>query len=202
MTVHKDLSQEPTCSIAPFIWAVPYVRLYPEYGFVLDSGDGTAVGYILGVPDNKEFLSRYHSEYIPTLDSATLPKPDLDVPAKWIGEELPTAVLQLLYAPDTSLLHADYPQLLQQFPAHLHIDVLPEYQGRGYGRQLMSEYLGKLRLANIKGVHLVMAGDNVGAEKFYRKLGYDRFPMVLDDGKSGELGREGGNRNVWLVREP
>ncbi|RQM06844.1 hypothetical protein DH86_00003896, partial [Scytalidium sp. 3C] len=80
-TVDKALAHEPACSIAPFIWAVPYVRLYPDYGFVLDSGDGTAVGYILGVPDNRQFLARYLSDYIPTLDPIQLPRPSMDAPA-------------------------------------------------------------------------------------------------------------------------
>ena len=56
-------------------------------------------------------------------------------------------------------------------------------------------------MTNINGVHLVMAGDNVGAEAFYRKLGFDRFPLALDDGQSGELGKERGNQNAWMVRK-
>jgi hypothetical protein len=77
------------------------------------------VGYILGVPDNKEFLSRYHSEYLPTLDMVKFPKPSMDVPAQWAGDELPAALLQVLYNPDKALLHAEFPQLLEQFPGHL-----------------------------------------------------------------------------------
>jgi hypothetical protein len=65
----------------------------------------------------------------------------------------------------------------------------------------MREVLKKLSMASVRGVHLIMAGDNIGAEVFYRKLGFDRFPLVLDEGKSGEYGKEGGNQNAWLVRE-
>lgn len=65
----------------------------------------------------------------------------------------------------------------------------------------MHELLEKLKTVNVKGVHLVMAGDNVGAGAFYRKLGFGRFPVVLDGGKSGELGKEAGNGDTWLVRE-
>lgn len=65
----------------------------------------------------------------------------------------------------------------------------------------MSVFLRKLSMTNINGVHLVMAGDNVGAEAFYRKLGFDRFPLALDDGQSGELGKERGNQNAWMVRK-
>jgi GNAT superfamily N-acetyltransferase len=199
--VHKNLAHEPVVSIAPFMWAVPYVRLYPDFCFVLDNGEGTAVGYIVGTPDNKKFLSRYRTEYLPTLDQVQFPKPSTDVPAKWTGEELPTALLQLLYAPDEALLHAEFPRLLEQYPANLHIDVLPPYQGQGYGRQLITKLLGKLREENISGLHLIMAGDNVGAEAFYEKVGFTRFPTVLDGGKSGELGKEAASENAWLVRE-
>jgi GNAT superfamily N-acetyltransferase len=129
------------------------------------------------------------------------PKPSMDVPAQWAGDDLPAALLQLLYNPHKALLHAEFPQLLERFPGHLHIDLLLGYQRLGYGRLLMSEFLGKLRRSNVRGVHLIMAGDNIGAEAFYRKQEFDRFPLVLDGGESGEFGREGGNQNVWLVRE-
>ena len=65
----------------------------------------------------------------------------------------------------------------------------------------MNKFLEKLKTTNVYGVHLIMAGDNIGAEVFYRKLGFSRFPVVLDDGKSGELGKEAENHNSWLVRE-
>lgn len=134
------------------------------------------------------------------LNSSQLPRPKTDVPAKWVGDELPTALLQLLYSPDDSLLHSEFPELLEQFPAHLHIDVLQEYQGHGYGRELMGRFVEKIKSSNIRGVHLIMAGDNVGAEAFYGRVGFTRFPAVLDNGESGELGREAGSQNVWLVR--
>lgn len=154
------------------------------------------MGYILGVPDNRQFLARYLSDYIPTLDPIQLPRPSMDAPAKWAGDELPTALLQLLYSPDKALLHDNFPQLLEQFPAHLHIDLLPEYQRQGYGRLLMDHFLARLRAANVKGVHLVMAEGNHDADAFYQRMGFDRFSAVLGNiqDKEAEI------RNVRVKR--
>lgn len=61
-------------------------------------------------------------------------------------------------------------------------------------------FLGKLNMANVKGVHLIIAGDNLGAEAIYQKVGFGRFPVVLDNGESAEFGKESANKTAWLVR--
>ena len=65
------LRPEPAFPIAPYIWANPYIHLHHRNYFVIDSGTGTAVGYIVGTPNTKEYIKRYHAEYIPTLDVET-----------------------------------------------------------------------------------------------------------------------------------
>lgn len=113
-----------------------------------------------------------------------------------------TCLLQRIYDPSIAgdLSHPDSPSVLDKFPAHLHIDLLPEFQGKGFGRQLIETYLNKLREQSVKGVHLIMDGQNFGAEKFYYRVGFRRFGDVLDGGVSGEVGRHG-DGTVWMVRE-
>ena len=105
-----------------------------------------------------------------------------------------------MYSPEAELLHSDFPDLLKEYPAHLHIDILPEYQRMGFGKNLMEAFCEKLRHDEVGGVHLIMAGDNVEAEKFYGKVGFRRFPMILDGGASKEQGRHS-NTSIWLVRK-
>jgi GNAT superfamily N-acetyltransferase len=158
------------------------------------------VGYIIGTPNNKAFLERYLSNYILTIDEPVFPRPCFDVPAKWEGEELQNVLLQLLYAPEDELGHVDCPELFNEYPGHLHIDLLPEFQGRGFGKRLTDVLLEKMRNnGEGKGVHLIMAGDNINAQGFYMHLGFERYKAVLDDGKSGELGRHS-NGNLWLTK--
>jgi len=56
----------------------------------------------------------------------------------------------------------------------------------------METLISKLRGQDVEGVHLVMAGDNVVAGKFYEAVGFERFGEVLDGGRSQERGRDVG----------
>jgi ribosomal protein S18 acetylase RimI-like enzyme len=66
---------------------------------------------------------------------------------------------------------------LADHPAHLHIDLLPGYQGRGLGRQLMQTFLAALRACGAARVHLGMDPANIRARPFYDKLGFTPIPV-------------------------
>ena len=84
-----------------------------------------------------------------------------------------------------------WPQNLHQYPAHLHIDILPEYQRKGHGTALIDAFLEVIESKGVKGVHLDMVRDNVTARAFYEKIGFQICPQVLDGGKSGQTGVNG-----------
>ncbi|KAK6350399.1 hypothetical protein TWF718_003591 [Orbilia javanica] len=186
--------------IAPYIWNVPYLRFCPEYCFSVDDGNGNAVGYVICAPSTSNFVRKWREEYLPILESLDplLKRPEMNPPANW-EEDLTLGVLQLLYNPE-DMLHDACPKLLKEYPAHLHIDILPEYQRKGFGKKLMEALWEKLRETGVDGVHLVMEGRNVNAERFYVAVGYSRFHEVVDEGKSGELGKDL-NGNIWMVKK-
>ena len=62
--------------------------------------------------------------------------------------------------------------LLGDHPAHLHVDLLPRLQGRGWGRRVMDEVLDGLAAAGAPGVHLGVDEANTGAIAFYERLGF------------------------------
>jgi ribosomal protein S18 acetylase RimI-like enzyme len=64
---------------------------------------------------------------------------------------------------------------LAGYPAHLHIAVAPQAQGKGAGRALMDTYLTALRAAGIPRVHLSMSASNTGARAFYDRLGFHQI---------------------------
>jgi GNAT superfamily N-acetyltransferase len=146
------------------LFAAPYVRLAPDHAFVLDSGAGAAVGYILGAPDTSDFAERYRAEWIPFVG---LPRP-ADPPVT-----PDDVMLGLHHAPERMLV-----PLIARYPAHLHIDLLPPWQGRGHGRMLMSRFLDSLRDAGVPAVHLGMVTENTGARAFYDRLGFIELDVV------------------------
>lgn len=102
-----------------------------------------------------------------------------------------------VYAGTCTMLQS-HASLLETYPAHLHINLLPEYTGKGWGKVLMGAFLEKMRGMGVRGVHLGMVATNDGAGRFYMREGFERCGEVLDGGVSGEKGRDGGA--VCMVR--
>lgn len=140
------------------LFAAPYVILEPEHAHVVDDGEGNVVGYIVGTADTEGFVRRYREEWIA---AAGLPRP-ADPPVT--REDV---MLGLHYRPERMIVRE-----LADHPAHLHIDLLPEWQGKGWGRRLMSAFLDGLRGAGVTTVHLGMAATNMSARAFYERLGF------------------------------
>jgi GNAT superfamily N-acetyltransferase len=67
------------------------------------------------------------------------------------------------------------------YPAHLHIDLLPSLQGKGMGRTLMDTLFTELERQGVPGIHLGVGASNVGTVAFYRKTGFS----VLEEHKWG-----------------
>jgi ribosomal protein S18 acetylase RimI-like enzyme len=147
------------------IFAAPYATLEPEHAHVLDDGTGTPVGYVLGTADTARFVRRYRDEWLP-VTAGRYPAP-ADPPVT------PTDfMLGLHLNPERMLV-----PMLADHPAHLHIDLLPEWQGRGWGRGLMEAFLRSVRAAGAERVHLGMAPANTGARAFYDRLGFTEIPV-------------------------
>lgn len=148
------------------LFALPYLELEPELAWVVD--DGSAVlGYLVGTADSATFARRFRDVWLPRVADRYPP-----------GERatrLETALVAMLHDPEHDLR----PELAP-YPAHLHIDLLPEAQGHGWGRRLMATFFAELRRRGVTAVHLSMAADNHRAMAFYRHLGLRE--LGLDDG--------------------
>jgi RimJ/RimL family protein N-acetyltransferase len=145
------------------LFAAPYVTLEPERAYVLDNGTGTAEGYIVGTADTALFARRYRDEW---LAATSYPEP----PTPPVTRE--ESMLSLHFHPERMNVPA-----LADYPAHLHIDLLPQWQGKGFGRGLMSAFLAGLDAVGVPRVHLAMSPRNAGARKFYDRLGFTELPI-------------------------
>ena len=67
---------------------------------------------------------------------------------------------------------------LDEYPAHLHIDLLPPFQGTGHGRAMMETFYAAAARAGAAGVHVAVATANTRALGFYARLGFRRLEIA------------------------
>lgn len=161
--------------IMPTLFAAPYCHLEPELAFVLDDGSGGVGGYIVGTADTERFARAFRDRWIPRVADRYPPLPG---PPGTPTQEM----IALLHEPERMVL----PEL-SAYPAHLHIDLLPAWQRRGHGRQLMETLRAALHARGVPAVHLGMVTANTGARAFYDRLGFHEIP-VADPGPLTYLG--------------
>jgi len=148
------------------VWAAPYVEFEPEHAIVIEDDAATVVGYALGAVDTVAFEDILAQKWWPHLQQKYPLALAKDVPAGFLDRPL---IERIHAAPRTDAALTD------EWPAHLHIDLLPAVQGKGMGRKTMTALLDLLRDAGAPGVHLGVDPANTGAIAFYERLGYERF---------------------------
>lgn len=159
------------------IFAEPYPVLEPELTFVVDNGS-RVVGYIVGAADTVAFARRFREEWLPKV-AARFPEPDgqprtLEEGMRW-----------RLHHPESMIT----PELTD-YPAHLHIDLLPECQRTGLGRKLMHRLLDTLHNAGVARIHLSMVTQNTNARAFYDRLGFTELSARDQPAELTLLGRD------------
>lgn len=152
------------------IYTEPYLRFEPNLALILEDNEGVC-GYALAALDSHYFFRRYEEEWRPTL-CEQFPEPTGDRKSWTRAQEV-----HYLYH------HPDYfcPEPYDQYPSHLHIDLMPRAQRQGHGREMIEELEARLQEQGSPGVHLGMYADNEPAYQFYLKLGFKELFRNEDD---------------------
>jgi ribosomal protein S18 acetylase RimI-like enzyme len=145
------------------VYVGPYVMLDAGFGFtVLDDG-GLPAGYVLAALDTREFEREAEERWWPPLRER-YPVPTDD--PSTADEEM----IALIHRPE---LASD--EVVAEYPAHLHIDLLPHVQGKGVGRMMMDRLFAELKSRGVLGVHLGADPRNTRAIGFYEHLGFTQL---------------------------
>lgn len=142
------------------VYVGPYLRFAPEFALVAED-DESAGGYALGAADTAAFEAACESSWWPALRRryplAAGDEPSADAEVVRVIHDPPRAPAELISA----------------YPAHVHVDLLPRFQGSGYGRRMMTALFDKLAEAGAGGVHLGVSERNTNAIGFYRRIGME-----------------------------
>jgi ribosomal protein S18 acetylase RimI-like enzyme len=141
------------------VYVGPYLRLTPSLAFVGEDDDGVA-GYVLGVADTRVFEEACEREWWPMVRSTYSP-------SVFPHDSPEGRLVRLIHDPPT----ADE-DVVERYPAHLHIDLLPRLQGKGFGRRLLETLFAALSAEGVAGVHLGVGLANTRAIGFYDRMGF------------------------------
>jgi len=144
------------------VYAAPYALLSPRSVFVVEDANGVG-GYVLGAPDTRTFEARLEAEWWPSLreiysDPSDTPR------AGWSPDQL---MMYRIHHP-----HHTANEIVERYPSHLHINLMPHLRGRGLGQKLMDEWLRTMREMGSRGAHLAVGAANLRAIRFYRACGF------------------------------
>lgn len=149
------------------VFAAQYGLLEPHHAFVIEDGDGVASGYVLGALDTEAFEAKCTAEYWPALQAQY---------EAGSGQGLDAMLIGMIHNP--SRMPAS---ITNDYPSHLHIDLLPPFQGSGNGKAMMNTLLDAFRADGSCGLHLGVSAQNTRALGFYDHFGFEELhanPMV------------------------
>lgn len=132
-----------------------YVDIEPDICYVAVDENDKAVGYIYGSKD----YDYYQNNFGPYIRKVSELKN-----RAFLGEALTEMFDHAIYK--------------DKYPAHLHIDILPEYQSKGFGSKLINSFCDELKSRGIKGVMLIVGAENEGARRFYERNGFELLQTV------------------------
>lgn len=123
-----------------------YIEREPEHCFVLTNDKDEAVGYVISAFDYERYYRDFKRYYMPKLS---------------FGAALERRAEHLLTR-----------RLTRQYPAHLHIDILPDCCGSGGGRALIRALTDALKKENVSGLMLITDPSNTRARRFFSACGF------------------------------
>ena len=126
-----------------------YLEKEPENCFVAVDENDKVIGYIICTENFDVFRKRFNDEFCPRIK-------------KWEFRRRKSALRSII----------PYEKYKEEYPAHLHIDILPEYQRMGLGHKLTDALISHLKEKKIKGIMLSVSPLNPKGIGFYEKYGF------------------------------
>ena len=128
-----------------------YLDNQAEFCFVAVDEEDIPIGYILCAADATDYEENMQQLYLPLVRKVAS------------GEYFRFAAESRMFQQYVSM----------GYTAHLHINVLPDYQRQGLGTKLLDTVEQKLKELFVEGVYLVCARNNADARKFYESRGFE-----------------------------
>ncbi len=133
-----------------------YIEFEPESCFVLTDDNDVAQGYVICAKNFVSYAENMEKFYLPRIFQ--------------LGHKYNFMARYEMF------LHGIYKN---KYPAHLHIDISPNFQGKGGGTALVTALKEHLREHGVKGIMLSAGEGNKNAIAFYKKNGFKTVNSIF-----------------------
>jgi GNAT superfamily N-acetyltransferase len=162
------------------IYSAPYANLQPDLCLVAEDEAGVA-GFVVGTTDTRAWERRLEQEWWPLL-RRQYPAPDETQIAEWSHDQ------RRIF-----MIHHPKPipaAIVQSYPSHLHMNLLPRLRGRGTGSRLFAAWLAMAAPRGIGPIHVGVNRLNTRAISFWHRVGF--IELDIPEARAG--------RTVWMGR--
>lgn len=151
MSKYADDDTPTTRATLTAMYCDYYLDNQSDHCFVAVDENDAPIGYVLCSVDRDDYEEKMTEQYLPLVR-----KLNSGEYFHWIAE-----------------IKVSGRFVRQGYLAHLHINVLPDYQRQGIGTQLIQALENKLREMYVEGIYLICGQKADGARAFYEKMGYE-----------------------------
>ena len=148
------------------VYAAPYAIFEPELALVIEDQHGVA-GYCVGALHTRTFELLLDLLWWPALQHR-YPLSSVSGSDRRLAGD--AGVIQIMHHPPQS---PDW--LVDDYPSHLHINLLPRLKGQGHGRRLLTAWHERAGAMGSTGFHLGVDPRNTSAFGFYEAMGLVRL---------------------------
>jgi GNAT superfamily N-acetyltransferase len=162
------------------VYSAPYALLEPTLVLVVVDGD-EVVGFAAGAIDTLLWEDVLERNWWPAL-RRQYPDPEEASFASWTADQRRASAI---HHPERAPR-----DVVDAYPAHLHLNLLPDAQGKGVGLMLLKAWLELASKRGAAGVHVGVNRANLRALRFWSQ---NRFKDLNPEGRAG-------GRTVWMGR--
>ena len=162
------------------IYSAPYACLDPALALVVDDRFGVA-GYAVGAVDTEAWEARLERDWWPALRGRYADPAETDPEARTADQRRAFIIHHPGRTPRA---------VLEDHPAHLHMNLLPRQQRRGVGTALLEAWLELAAARGARGVHVGVNHANDRALSFWGARGF--APLKPETAEA--------SRTIWMGR--
>lgn len=174
----EDMKRDPESPTAKYFsefWIGQYREHEPGSALVIrDNITREPVGYLVGAKDTRQFEEDAEKGHLRTLRASAM-RGDYGTQEENRWHRLHTRAEnegKKLEGIKNMFGQGVWDEVYERYPAHLHMNFVPEKQKGGLGGIIINEFLERLKSKNVPGIHL---GCDDRAHGFYKKMGFEVF---------------------------